>query len=254
MNHLVFVYGTLKKGGMYHYLLEDAQYCGRSVTCDTCDKMQMFDQGEYPVVIRSATLGYAIRGELWRVSASTLQKLDDLEGLDEGLYQRIETQVRSNGELFTAWIYLYLPSTESMLECGCQWENQPASRKVVLVDGDCVFCLGSAQWFYARTQNIAFASQQSVYGRYWMQKLGLEKKYQQTMIYLNGDQVDTQYNAVLALLKQTQISSTLLFLMHCIPLAFANLGYQLVAHFRHWIPTDSYCDLSFRIDHFHYLE
>ncbi len=96
----VFVYGTLKRGYGNHRLLElgRARFLGR-------DKIEgaMHNYGSFPAV----TLGQpgTVHGEVYEVSAATLERLDRLEGTPS-FYQRTRVSM-STGE--NAWAYVMNP-------------------------------------------------------------------------------------------------------------------------------------------------
>jgi gamma-glutamylcyclotransferase (GGCT)/AIG2-like uncharacterized protein YtfP len=79
---LVFVYGTLMRGGCHHERLAAARYQGAACTPPT---YELVDLGPYPALVaRGAT---AVSGELFHVDDATLEALDELEGHPH-LYQR----------------------------------------------------------------------------------------------------------------------------------------------------------------------
>ena len=96
----VFVYGTLRKEQVNHYLLEDAMYCGDFVTPA---KFKMFDLGAYPGVTSGGRS--SITGEVYEIDRKQFARLDQLEGYPQ-LYDRklIPTPFGQ------AWIYLYKES------------------------------------------------------------------------------------------------------------------------------------------------
>lgn len=88
MSHLVFVYGTLKKGSWNHHLLEKATFLGKSVTLG-----KLYDLGGIPGFVRGNEDGL-VHGELYRVDDETLDSLDVLEGYvksnpGRSLYNRV---------------------------------------------------------------------------------------------------------------------------------------------------------------------
>lgn len=95
--HLVFVYGTLLAGEVNHYLLTGADLCGthRTEPCYT-----MFGLGAYPGVVRGG--GTAVSGEVYRVDAKNLQRLDRLED-----FPRLYCRVSISSRYGRAWMYLY---------------------------------------------------------------------------------------------------------------------------------------------------
>ncbi len=94
--HLVFVYGTLKRGQRNASFLRQAEYLGRH---KTEPQFWMYQFEDYPAVCENGR--YAIHGEIYRVSDEQMQMLDDLEWYPH-FYQRIEIVTR-HGE---AWMYI----------------------------------------------------------------------------------------------------------------------------------------------------
>ncbi|RTZ14288.1 gamma-glutamylcyclotransferase [Vibrio aquaticus] len=96
MQHLVFVYGTLRYGECNHHLLAQSSCLGNHTTAPV---YALYDLGAYPAVIEGHS---AIVGEVYHVDEETLAQLDLLEDVPV-LYrrERIETPFGQ------AWIYLY---------------------------------------------------------------------------------------------------------------------------------------------------
>jgi gamma-glutamylcyclotransferase (GGCT)/AIG2-like uncharacterized protein YtfP len=86
----VFVYGTLRAGQPNHRLLRAAQPLGAATTAAP---FIMYDLGAFPAIVAGGTT--PVVGELYEVSASTLQSLDRLEGYPR-LYDRVEVSL-TNG-------------------------------------------------------------------------------------------------------------------------------------------------------------
>ena len=97
MNSLVFVYGTLRRGEVNHYMLETARFCGSHTTQS---HYKMFSLGAYPAVVRGGP--DAVQGEVYRVDARTLSRLDRLEGYPVAYKRRLMPTPWGR-----AWIYLY---------------------------------------------------------------------------------------------------------------------------------------------------
>jgi gamma-glutamylaminecyclotransferase len=100
--HLVFVYGTLLAGEVNHYLLTGADVRGahRTEPCYT-----MFGLGAYPGVVKGGST--AVSGEVYRVDAKDLERLDWLEGFPR-LYGRVSISSRYG----RPWMYLYRGRTK----------------------------------------------------------------------------------------------------------------------------------------------
>ena len=72
--HLLFVYGSLKRGRANHPQLQAAEYVAVARTA-ACFGLRMID--DYPALVPGAR---AIVGELYRIAASALSGLDEFEG------------------------------------------------------------------------------------------------------------------------------------------------------------------------------
>ncbi|KAF5753592.1 putative gamma-glutamylcyclotransferase [Helianthus annuus] len=97
---LIFCYGTLKRGFANHTLIEDlishndAVFIGSYVT----DLHLPLVQGPYGVPFLLNLPGsspHRVQGELYSVSTSGLQRLDELEGITLGHYERLPITLRS---------------------------------------------------------------------------------------------------------------------------------------------------------------
>lgn len=121
---LLFVYGTLKRGGVNHRLLAEAKFLGLGWTER---KFRLVDCGPYPAMLEHTTEPMEIAGELYRIPESLLPALDELE--DEGtLYRRVVatiTPLDFAGEpqpSVAAWTYLWLGRPDRFpLVAGSEW-------------------------------------------------------------------------------------------------------------------------------------
>lgn len=96
MLHLVFVYGTLRKGECNHSLLQNSEYLGMF---ETEPNYQLFNIGSYPGVTEG---NCRVIGEVYRINDDTLKQLDILEDVPiEYIRESIETPYGS------AWFYIY---------------------------------------------------------------------------------------------------------------------------------------------------
>jgi len=102
--HLVFVYGTLRKGHCNHHLLKDAscQGVGNSEAW-----YAMYLKNGYPYVT-STENRYPIVGELYSVDDETLAALDRFEGHPRH-YERREISVIIDEKRYNAWMYFRDP-------------------------------------------------------------------------------------------------------------------------------------------------
>ena len=103
----VFVYGTLKRDGGNHALLTGQQFLGAA---RTPPGFTLYTLGDYPGMVRAPADTDGVTGELWAVNAACLKQLDALEGVAEGLYERITLQLTSPFADQPVEAYLYLGS------------------------------------------------------------------------------------------------------------------------------------------------
>ncbi|MFB9137570.1 gamma-glutamylcyclotransferase family protein [Vibrio olivae] len=114
MQHLVFVYGTLRQGESNHHLLEHSELLGSH---QTLPEYALYDLGAYPAVIPGHQ---TIRGEVYLIDNQTLSELDKLEDVPvEYRREQIETPFG------LAWIYLYQDASnlESLIDSG-DWRQK----------------------------------------------------------------------------------------------------------------------------------
>ena len=100
MSHLVFVYGSLKRGFGNHDVLGGSPLIARTRTVGRC--FNMISLGAFPAVLNSGD--YDIEGELYEVDNYTLEALDMLEG-EGSLYRRQKVGLASG---HTAWLYFLI--------------------------------------------------------------------------------------------------------------------------------------------------
>jgi gamma-glutamylaminecyclotransferase len=114
---LIFVYGSLKHGYALHHLLEGQAFRGPATTYPL---YRIFDLGSYPGLVDWPE-GLAVQGELYEVDAECLKRLDDAEGVDEGLYARrvIKLQSPFDGIEASAWFWLH--KVGGLPDCGTSW-------------------------------------------------------------------------------------------------------------------------------------
>ncbi|MFA0411180.1 gamma-glutamylcyclotransferase [Vibrio splendidus] len=96
MQHLVFVYGALRKDQSNHHYLKQCECLGRF---DTPEEYALFDLVAYPAMIFGKK---SVVGEVYIINDEILESLDRLEDvLVEYRREQIET-------IFgLAWVYLY---------------------------------------------------------------------------------------------------------------------------------------------------
>ncbi len=146
---LVFVYGSLKYGYRLHGLLSDQTALGPA---STAPWYRLYDLGEYPGLVQVEGLaktgsyasesdpikcelaesntqqhvvansrGVSILGEVYEVTQTCLQQLDDAEGVDEHLYQRRQIALTGSFENSIVHAWFYLRSLSGCRDCGRSW-------------------------------------------------------------------------------------------------------------------------------------
>ncbi|XP_071921170.1 putative gamma-glutamylcyclotransferase At3g02910 [Coffea arabica] len=96
---LIFTYGTLKRGFYNHRLMESLISTGDASFIGECTTKESFPLviGPYgiPFLINLLGSGHRIPGELYAVSDRGLARLDELEGIETGHYERLPVDVVS---------------------------------------------------------------------------------------------------------------------------------------------------------------
>ena len=120
MSVTLFVYGTLKRGDCRHGVLAGQTFQGEA---RTAPRYRLYNVGSYPALVES-TDGLAIEGELWRIDEGCLARLDDVEGVAEGLYERRAIELAAAPADISAQSYFFLKSTTGLADCGPCWHPQ----------------------------------------------------------------------------------------------------------------------------------
>ncbi|MCU0791634.1 MAG: gamma-glutamylcyclotransferase [Opitutaceae bacterium] len=121
---LVFVYGTLKRGGSNHAQLEGARFIGDA---RLRPGYTMYSLGAYPGLVAEPASADRVTGEIWAVSHAMLTRLDAFEGVDEGLYQRAAAPLSefpsdlSPTDAARVEMYLYLRPVTGRERLGESW-------------------------------------------------------------------------------------------------------------------------------------
>ena len=124
MNHLVAVYGSLKRGHFNHDLIEDAKFVGDDWLFD----FTLYTLGPFPAIKRHKSDGVLV--EIYEVTSHQLHLLDQLEGFnskspEKSFYLRVAIE-SSYG---SAWVYEYNREVkkETRIESGnwCSADNNP---------------------------------------------------------------------------------------------------------------------------------
>lgn len=114
---LVFVYGSLKRGYGLHHLLEGQAFRGPATTFPL---YRIFDLGSYPGLVDWPE-GLAVQGELYQVDTECLKRLDEAEGVDEGLYARRVIMLQPPYDSVEASAWFWLNKVAGLRDCGTSW-------------------------------------------------------------------------------------------------------------------------------------
>jgi gamma-glutamylaminecyclotransferase len=115
---LIFVYGTLKRGGTNHHYLDGQKFLG---VARTPPGFRLFNLGEYPGMIAYADDRDGVSGEIWSVDADCLARLDVLEGVAEGNYRRETVPLLPPFAERKVECYIYARSVEGMEDIGGEY-------------------------------------------------------------------------------------------------------------------------------------
>jgi gamma-glutamylcyclotransferase (GGCT)/AIG2-like uncharacterized protein YtfP len=134
MKHLLFCYGTLKKGHTRQKYLLDQRYLGTATLKPTYRMVQV---SGYPALIppKDGEEGSSVRGELYEVEDDCVQTLDKVEGVDHGVFKRVsvsleehvpvmlptDQQIYNLLEKGEAEAYVYCKAAGHAKDVGCFW-------------------------------------------------------------------------------------------------------------------------------------
>ncbi|HWA10592.1 MAG TPA: gamma-glutamylcyclotransferase family protein [Opitutaceae bacterium] len=115
---LIFVYGTLKRGGSNHAFMAGQKLVGEA---RTQPGFRLFDLEGFPGMVAKADDRNGVSGEIWAVDAECLARLDVLEGTAEGLYRREPVPLLPPFDGRGVETYLYARRVEGRRDAGGSW-------------------------------------------------------------------------------------------------------------------------------------
>ncbi|KAL8050609.1 hypothetical protein ABFX02_06G091600 [Erythranthe guttata] len=99
---LIFTYGTLKQGFSNHALLQDMMATGDATFLGCCRTRRSLPLvcGPYrvPFLLNLPGRGDRVSGEIYAVSAAALARMDELEGVTRGHYERLPIEIEERPE------------------------------------------------------------------------------------------------------------------------------------------------------------
>ncbi len=118
--NLVFVYGTLKRGGSNHHLLAGQPFLGEA---RTTPGYLLYEIEDYPGMVQQDDELEGVRGEVWAVDDACLAQLDLLEGTNEGIYRREAVRLEGTFAERKVEAYIYLRSIKDRRKVGPEWRQ-----------------------------------------------------------------------------------------------------------------------------------
>ena len=97
--HLVFVYGTLRRGGVRAMpeVFPGAKFVGRASV-----RGSLYDLGDYPGLLLGGS-GSTVAGEVYEVDDAILNRMDDIEAADDYRRRRVEVSLDTGAS--ACWVY-----------------------------------------------------------------------------------------------------------------------------------------------------
>jgi gamma-glutamylcyclotransferase (GGCT)/AIG2-like uncharacterized protein YtfP len=115
----LFVYGTLKRGGIRHGPLAAQRYLGEA---RTTPRYALVDLGDFPGLVASPEGGMAVHGELYEVNCSLVDWLDATEGAPEWFALEL---IELAGQEGVVWAYFYQGDAAGKPRIASgKWENR----------------------------------------------------------------------------------------------------------------------------------
>ena len=98
-SHLLFVYGTLRKGGAsaISRLYPDSRFIANAAVGG-----RLYDLGEFPALLLDESSASVI-GEIYEIDDNALNALDEFEA--SAAYLRRQVEISVNGEMRLCWVY-----------------------------------------------------------------------------------------------------------------------------------------------------
>lgn len=115
---LLFLYGTLKRGGSNHGYLRGQRFVGEA---RTEAGYRLYDLGGYPGLVAADRDGLSITGEIWEVDTEGLARLDELEDIEGGEYCREAVTLLAPYQDLEVEVYRYLLQVKGCRELGTTW-------------------------------------------------------------------------------------------------------------------------------------
>lgn len=116
MTTRLFIYGTLKKGQGRSSLLDGQKFLGE---VKTEPHYRLYNNGAFPCLVEAED-GVSVEGGLWEVDDACFVRLDAIEGVAGGLFERRLVRLVGHEGVDA---YLYLGSVKGLEDCEGRWEE-----------------------------------------------------------------------------------------------------------------------------------
>lgn len=117
---LIFVYGTLKRGGSNHLYLRGQTFLGEA---RTVPGFRLYGLDGFPGMIAQPSDRDGVTGEVWSVTAEALKHIDGLEGTAEGMYHRMPVPLLAPFAEQVVEGYFYARSLKGRPDLGSTWKE-----------------------------------------------------------------------------------------------------------------------------------
>lgn len=114
----IFVYGTLKRGGSNHHFMAAQRFVAEA---RTPPGFVLYALEGYPGMVADSSDRNGVVGEIWAIDPAGLAALDELEGVDEGLYRRARVPLAPPHDAWSVETYLYNQSLAGRARLGSTW-------------------------------------------------------------------------------------------------------------------------------------
>lgn len=114
----IFVYGTLKRGGLNHGHLRGQRFAG---CARTRPEFRLYELDGFPGLVPTPEDGRSIQGEIWEVDLPCLARLDEFEGVGAGLYAREPIGLLPPDDSHPVEAYLFLGSVAGRRDLGINY-------------------------------------------------------------------------------------------------------------------------------------
>lgn len=130
--HLLFVYGTLKRNLSYHSMMNGSEFIDEAMTIEKfrlTEQYEKNDQRWIPYLTKKPEM--QIKGEVFKISDEKLHFLDKFEEVDLGIYQRelIDVKLKSSEESLKVWVYVGTQDGKHLIDKGVFEENVEKPEK-----------------------------------------------------------------------------------------------------------------------------